>query len=104
VPRGVYPRAPRKDLYEVPEPNKTDKPDDPRRKRGKKWSKARRAALSEKMRRKVGKHRLSPTLEAAVLVSKAHDLMVKRIRAGAPPDALYSLVLGAHLALTTVDE
>jgi hypothetical protein len=100
VPRGVYPRVTgKKNPLDV-----SALLPDSRRKRGKRWSKARRAALAEKMRKSHGRGRLSPTLEAAVLVSKANDLVLREIVAGAKPTTLQLLILQAHLVLSAVDE
>jgi hypothetical protein len=95
VPRGVYPRKPRNDEPDPAPANVVRTP----RKKGRKWSKARRAALSEKLRRTHGRVKLTPTLEAAVLVAKAYDLVMARLRGGTPPGPLEVLILQAHLVL-----
>lgn len=70
------------------------------KKKGRRWTKARRAALSEKMRKLTGRGKLSPTLEAAVLVAKARDLVLGKIRGGSSPGDLDILVLQAHAVLS----
>lgn len=112
MPRGVYDRA-KAALKNLDPARKTNDEDQAaevralvkavRKKKGRKWSKARRAALSEKMRKSHGRHRLTPTLEAAVLVSKMNDIVLGRIRDNFAPGPLEILVLQAHAVLTTVE-
>jgi hypothetical protein len=98
VPRGVYPR---KTGTSIDAPANIMPPAG--KKKGRRWSKARRAALSEKMRKQVGRGRLSPTLEAAVLVAKMNDIVLGRIRDNFAPGALEILVLQAHAILSTAE-